>query len=208
MVMRRGTLYNMSQTEPREEQQPRERRPRSEIPPERRAAALAQVRTLGDPVLRESARPVETFDSELAALSRRMIAVMRDAPGIGLAATQLGVVKRMIVYQVDDDPVTLVNPRIVGASDDTEVLDEGCLSLPGVTVPVERPTLVRVRARDLRGRRLEYDAEDLEARVIQHEIDHLDGVLILERTSREERGRVLRELRERQTAAVPSGSGL
>lgn len=206
--MRRGTLYDMSQTEPREEQQPRERRPRSEIPPERRAAALAQVRTLGDPVLRESARPVETFDSELAALSRRMIAVMRDAPGIGLAATQLGVVKRMIVYQVDDDPVTLVNPRIVGASDDTEVLDEGCLSLPGVTVPVERPTLVRVRARDLRGRPLEYDAEDLEARVIQHEIDHLDGVLILERTSREERGRVLRELRERQTAAVPSGSGL
>jgi peptide deformylase len=198
----------MSQTEPREQQQPRERRPRSEIPPERRAAALAQVRTLGDPVLRESARPVETFDSELAALSRRMIAVMRDAPGIGLAATQLGVVKRMIVYQVDDDPVTLVNPRIVGASDDTEVLDEGCLSLPGVTVPVERPTLVRVRARDLRGRPLEYDAEDLEARVIQHEIDHLDGVLILERTSREERGRVLRELRERQTAAVPSGSGL
>lgn len=206
--MRRGTLYDMSQTEPREQQQPRERRPRSEIPPERRAAALAQVRTLGDPVLRESARPVETFDSELAALSRRMIAVMRDAPGIGLAATQLGVVKRMIVYQVDDDPVTLVNPRIVGASDDTEVLDEGCLSLPGVTVPVERPTLVRVRARDLRGRPLEYDAEDLEARVIQHEIDHLDGVLILERTSREERGRVLRELRERQTAAVPSGSGL
>jgi peptide deformylase len=133
---------------------------------------------------------------------------MRDAPGIGLAATQLGVVKRMIVYQVDDDPVTLVNPRIVEASDDTEVLDEGCLSLPGVNVPVERPTLVRVRARDLRGRRLEYDAEDLEARVIQHEIDHLDGVLILERTSREERGRVLRELRERQTAAVPSGSGL
>ena len=208
MVMRRGTLYDMSQTEPREQQQPRERRPRSEIPPERRAAALAQVRTLGDPVLRESARPVETFDSELAALSRRMIAVMRDAPGIGLAATQLGVVKRMIVYEVDDDPVTLVNPRIVGASDDTEVLDEGCLSLPGVTVPVERPTLVRVRARDLRGRPLEYDAEDLEARVIQHEIDHLDGVLILERTSREERGRVLRELRERQTAAVPSGSGL
>jgi peptide deformylase len=133
---------------------------------------------------------------------------MRDAPGIGLAATQLGVVKRMIVYEVDDDPVTLVNPRIVEASDDTEVLDEGCLSLPGVNVPVERPTLVRVRARDLRGRRLEYDAEDLEARVIQHEIDHLDGVLILERTSREERGRVLRELRERQTAALPSGSGL
>jgi peptide deformylase len=198
----------MSRTERSEQHPPRERRPRSEIPPERQAAALAQVRTLGDPVLRESARPVETFDRELAALSRRMIAVMQDAPGIGLAATQLGVVRRMIVYQVDDDPVTLVNPRIVWASDDTEVLDEGCLSLPGVTVPVERSTAVRVRARDLHGRRLEYEAEDIEARVIQHETDHLDGVLILERTSREERGRVLRELRERQTAAVPSGSGL
>ena len=198
----------MSQTERTDERRPRERRSRPEIPPERRSAALAQVRTLGDPVLRESARPVETFDTELAALSRRMIAVMRDAPGIGLAATQLGIVKRVIVYQVDNDPVTLVNPRIVRASDDTEVLDEGCLSLPGVTVPVERPAAVRVRARDLRGRRLEYDAEDIEARVIQHEIDHLDGVLILERTSREERGRVLRELRERETAAVSSGSVL
>jgi peptide deformylase len=198
----------MSQTEQHDERHPRERRPRPEIPPERRSAALAQVRTLGDPVLRESAHPVETFDSELAALSRRMIAVMRDAPGIGLAATQLGIVKRVIVYQVDDDPVTLVNPRVVRASQDTEVLDEGCLSLPGVTVPVERPAAVRVRARDLRGRRLEYDAEDIEARVIQHEIDHLDGVLILERTSREERGRVLRELRERETAAVASGAAL
>ena len=103
----------MSQTERKDESRPRERRSRPEIPPERRSAALAQVRTLGDPVLRETARPVETFDDELAALSRRMIAVMRDAPGIGLAATQLGIVKRVIVYQVDDDPVTLVNPRIV-----------------------------------------------------------------------------------------------
>jgi peptide deformylase len=104
--------------------------------------------------------------------------------------------------------VILVNPTIVTASRDTEVLDEGCLSLPGMTLPVERPVAVRVRARDLRGRRLEYDTEGLEARVVQHEMDHLDGVLILERTSREERARALREFRERETGAVSAGVGL
>ena len=111
----------MSQTERQDERRPRERRARPEIPPERRSAARAPGPQFGDPVLRESAHPVDTFDNELAALSRRMIAVMRDAPGIGLAATQLGIVKRVIVYQVDDDPLTLVNPQIVRASDDTEV---------------------------------------------------------------------------------------
>ncbi len=189
------------------ERRPARRRERPEVSPERQAAARRQIRTLGDPVLREVARPVERFDRDLGALSRRMIAIMRDAPGVGLAATQLGVVQRVIVYEVDDEPVTLVNPRIVSSSRDTELADEGCLSLPGVTVPVERPAAVRVRGRDLRGRRLEYEAEGLEARVIQHETDHLDGILILERTTREERARVLRELRERETAAV-AGSGL
>jgi len=183
------------------------RRERPEIPPERQAAARRQIRTLGDPVLRESARPVERFDADLAALSRRMVGIMRDAPGVGLAATQLGVVQRVLVYEVDDGhPVTLVNPRIVWSSPDTEVADEGCLSVPGVTVPVERPVSVRVRAHDVRGRRLEYDADDIEARVIQHEADHLDGVLILERTTRAERARALRELRERE--AVGSNAGL
>jgi len=189
------------------ERRPARRRERAEVPPERRDAARRQIRTLGDPVLREVARPVERFDGDLRALSRRMIAIMRDAPGVGLAATQLGVVQRVIVYEVDDEAVTLVNPRIVSSSRDTETADEGCLSLPGVTVPVERPAAVRVRGRDVRGRRLEYDAEGLEARVIQHETDHLDGVLILERTTREERARALRELRERETA-VAAGSGL
>jgi peptide deformylase len=198
----------MSQTERTEDRPARGRRERPEVPPERQAAARRQIRTLGDPVLREVARPVEKFDDELAALSRRMVAIMRDAPGVGLAATQLGVVQRVIVYEVDDEPVTLVNPKIVSASADTEVSDEGCLSLPGMTLPVERPVAVRVRARGPRGRRLEYDVEGLEARVIQHETDHLDGVLILERTSREERARALREFREREIAAVSAGSGL
>jgi peptide deformylase len=186
-----------------------DRRERPEIPPERRAAARREIRTLGDPVLREAARPVERYDADLAVLSRRMIAIMRDAPGVGLAATQLGVVQRVLVYEVDEGhPVTLVNPKIVWSSPDTEVADEGCLSVPGVSVPVERPVAVRVRARDVRGRRLEFDADDIEARVIQHEADHLDGVLILERTTRAERARALRELRGRENEAVGSGVGL
>jgi peptide deformylase len=197
----------MSQTERTDDRPARRRRERPEVPPERQQAARRQIRTLGDPVLREVARPVEKFDDELATLSRRMVAIMRDAPGVGLAATQLGVVQRVLVYEVDDEPVTLVNPKIVSASRDTEIADEGCLSLPGMTLPVERPVAVRVRARDLRGRRLEYDVEGLEARVVQHETDHLDGVLILERTSREERARALREFREREIA-VSAGAGL
>jgi peptide deformylase len=182
------------------------RREREEISPERQTEARRQLRVVGDPVLRENAKPVTRFDDELAELSRRMIRVMQDAPGIGLAAPQVGVVRRVIVYQVDDDPVTLVNPEIVWSSDETEVLDEGCLSVPGVSVPVERPTAIRVRAQGLHGDFREYDADDLEARVIQHETDHLNGVLILERTSRHERARALRELRE--GAPEPTGTGL
>ncbi len=206
--MTRGTIPDMSQSERTAHHPARGRRERPEVPPERQAAARREIRTLGDPVLRETARPVEEFDAELAALSRRMIAILRDAPGVGLAATQLGVVRRVIVYEVDDEPVTLVNPRVVSSSRETEVLDEGCLSLPGMTLPVERPVAVRVRGRDVRGRRLDYDTEGLEARVIQHEIDHLDGVLILERTTRAERARALREFRERETGVVSAGSGL
>jgi len=200
----------MSQTERTERGPAKGRRERAEVPPERQAAARRQIRTLGDPVLREQARPVDKFDDELAALSRRMIAVMRDAPGVGLAATQLGVVQRVLVYEVDDEPVTLVNPRIVAASRETEVAEEGCLSLPGMNLQVERAFAVHVRARDVRGRRLDFEAEGLEARVIQHETDHLDGILILERATRDERARALREFRERQIAVSPvsSGSGL
>ena len=185
------------------------RRERPEIPPERQAAARRQIRTLGDPVLRESGRPVESFDADLAALSRRMIDIMHDAPGVGLAATQLGVVQRVLVYDLDGEhPVTLVNPKIVWSSRDTDEADEGCLSVPGVTVPVERAVSIRVRARDVQGRPLDFEADDMEARVIQHESDHLDGVLILERTTRAERARALRELREREIEAVTAGAGL
>jgi peptide deformylase len=130
--------------------------------------------------------------------------LMHDALGIGLAATQLGVMHRVLVYRVEPDaPVNaLVNPELEWASREEEVLDEGCLSLPGVLVEVERPVYVRVRAKDEHGDPLVIEASGLEARVIQHEMDHLDGVLILDRTSREERKRALRALREAEQAAA------
>ena len=172
-----------------------------DIDPERQLAALREIRTVGDPVLREQAKPVVAFDRALKDLSRRMIRIMHDAPGIGLAAPQIGVTRRVIVYDLER-PVTLVNPEICSESAETEVMDEGCLSVPEAAVAVERSARIRVRARDLRGHELEYDAEDLEARVIQHELDHLNGILILERTSREERARALRGLRRHEPAGT------
>jgi peptide deformylase len=165
---------------------------------ERRDAALARIRRLGDPVLRSRARPVEHFDAALADEVRRMGELMADAMGIGLAATQLGVLHRVLVYRVEpDSPVNvLVNPEIEWRGDAVEPMEEGCLSLPGVLVEVERPVHVRVSARDVRGEELEVEAAGLEARVIQHEVDHLDGVLILDRTSREQRREAMRALRE------------
>ena len=171
------------------------------LDPETRAkrdAALAHVHKFGDPVLRTRARDVERFDETLVAEVEQMGRIMDDALGIGLAATQVGRLSRVLVYRVaEDDPLTaLVNPEIEWASDETEVGEEGCLSLPGVLVEVERPLKIRVRAQDERGNFVLLDAAELEARVIQHEIDHLDGVLILDRTPREQRKEAMRALRE------------
>jgi peptide deformylase len=177
-----------------------------ELDPEtaaRRAAALAHVRKFGDPVLRTRARPVEEFDSALRSEVERMGELMGDALGIGLAATQLGVLHRLLVYRVQlESPVSaLVNPEIEWAGDELETMEEGCLSLPGVLVDVERPVHVRVRALDEQGERILVEATGLEARVIQHELDHLDGVLILDRTSRDQRKDAIRKLREAEQAA-------
>lgn len=169
---------------------------------ERRRAALRQVRVFGDPVLREKAQPVSDFDAELAKLAERMTGIMRDAPGIGLAATQVGVVRRLLVYQVEEEAHALVNPEVEAVVDETEIVEEGCLSVPGIVVPVERPLVVDVRARDLHGEPLEFTAAGLEARVIQHELDHLDGVLMIDRTTREERAKALRALREGELSRV------
>ncbi len=164
----------------------------------RRAAALAQVRQFGDPVLKAKAVPVERFDDRLRAEVARMAGIMGDALGIGLAATQLGVMHRVLVYRVGEDGLlaALVNPELEWAGNDVEEAEEGCLSLPGVHVDVERPVHVRVRARDEHGEPLTIEASGLEARVIQHEIDHLDGVLILDRIPRGARKEAMRELRE------------
>jgi peptide deformylase len=170
---------------------------------ERRDAALRFVRKLGDPVLRATALPVERFDDALRAEIGRMGELMHDALGVGLAATQLGVLHRVLVYRAhSEDPLTaLVNPEIEWHSDEQETADEGCLSLPGVHVAVERAAQVRVRAKNGDGEDLLVEAEGLDARVIQHEIDHLDGVLILDRISREARKEAMRAMREAQETA-------
>jgi peptide deformylase len=172
----------------------------------RRDAALRVVRKHGDPVLRTRALTVERFDDGLREQVRRMGELMNDALGIGLAATQVGLMNRVLVYRVDaEGPIAaLVNPVLDWAGDERESLEEGCLSLPGVLVEVERPIHVRVRAQDERGEHILIEASGLEARVIQHEMDHLDGVLILDRTSREQRKDAMRTLRE--NAAAPLGA--
>jgi peptide deformylase len=182
-----------------EPEQPEDRYAR--LDPETRArrdAALRLVRKYGDPVLKSRALPVERFDDALRDEIRRMGELMHDALGIGLAATQLGVMHRVLIYRVDPDaPVAaIVNPVLEWSSRDAEPLEEGCLSLPNVLVDVDRPIHVRVRAQDETGEEILIEASGLEARVLQHEIDHLDGVLILDRTSRDQRKQAMRTLRE------------
>ncbi len=165
----------------------------------RRAAALSLLRRYGDPALRSSATPVDRFDDALQTQVGQMAKIMGDALGVGLAAPQLGLSQRLLVYRVGPDApvVALVNPEVEWTSDeDLEVLEEGCLSIPGVSVDVERPVHVRVRARDEQGEERLVEASGLEARVIQHEVDHLDGVLILDRATKEGRREALRALRE------------
>ncbi|HWV86380.1 MAG TPA: peptide deformylase [Capillimicrobium sp.] len=170
----------------------------------RRAAALAQIRQYGDPVLRAKALPVEVFDDELRREVVRMGQLMEDSIGIGLAATQVGQLRRLLVYRIEHDSpiVALVNPVLEWSSREQEISEEGCLSLPGVGVDVERPIHIRVRAQDEYGEEQLIEASGLEARCIQHEMDHLDGVLILDRTSRDQRKTAVRALRERERAGA------
>jgi peptide deformylase len=165
---------------------------------ERREAALAKVVKFGDPVLKSRASPVTAFGPELRAEADRMIAIMRDGLGVGLAATQLGLLRRLLVFQsgTDSAPSGLVNPSVEWLSGEAVVAEEGCLSLPRVAMDVERPLHVRIAGFDVEGQPLRIEASGLEARILQHEIDHLDGVLILDRAPREQRKAALRALRE------------
>jgi peptide deformylase len=161
----------------------------------RRRLALSQIRQYPDPALRMEARPVETFDDELAQLAARLSTLMVEANGVGLAATQIGILRRVAVIQHDDDVVVLVNPSITERSEELSSDDEGCLSLQGVLVPVERNCRVTVEARDPTGAEVRLELEGLPARVAQHELDHLDGVLILDRTTEDARREALGTLR-------------
>jgi peptide deformylase len=164
----------------------------------RRRAALELVRKFGDPVLKAKARPVDVFDDELRVEVAQMGALMDDAIGIGLAATQVGKLKRLLVYRMASEAplCAIVNPEITWTSKDKEIYEEGCLSLPSVALDIERPIFATITAQDEFGEQLTIEASGLEARVLQHEIDHLDGVLILDRAPRDQRKDAMRALRE------------
>jgi peptide deformylase len=172
---------------------------------ERREAALSYVVKFGDPVLKSRASPVEEFGPELHAEVERMIHIMQDGMGVGLAATQVGVLRRVLVFQAgnDNEPSALINPKIEWTSDELAIAEEGCLSLPRVTMDVERPLHARFTGRDVEGEPVVIEASGLEARVLQHEIDHLDGVLILDRTVRQQRKAALRALRSGESYHPP-----
>jgi peptide deformylase len=168
----------------------------------RRQLALAQVRQYGDPVLRMRAHEVTSFDEDLQRLATRMKQLMRDARGVGLAATQVGILQRVFVFQKgEDDVVAVVNPTLVDLSDETEIEDEGCLSIQGVTMPVERHLRVSLEGKDEEGNDVRFELEGHPARVAQHELDHLDGALILDRTTDEARKEALAVLRPRPILA-------
>jgi peptide deformylase len=165
----------------------------------RRQLALAQIRQYPDSALKMAARPVERFDDDLRSLADRMKQLMRDANGIGLAAPQVGVLQRLFVFQADEDEevVAITNPEIVERGDETTVEDEGCLSIQGIVLPIERAATITIEGRDEHGAEVRFVLEEPYSRVAQHEADHLDGVLILDRTTPEARREALARLRPR-----------
>jgi peptide deformylase len=164
----------------------------------RRQLALAQIRQYGDPVLRMQANEVDEVDDDVRRLVDRMTSLMVDAQGVGLAATQVGVLRRLFVFvNGEDGPQVIVNPTIVERAEETGSDEEGCLSLQGVKVPVERSVRVVLEGLDANSEPVRYELSDYDARVVQHELDHLDGVLIIDRTDDEHRREALRVLRPR-----------
>lgn len=161
------------------------------------------IRTFGDPVLKTCAAEITNIDSKLIKLTDEMFEVMYQAPGIGLAAPQIGVQKQLFVYDVDDQPQVLINPKIVESSGEW-VYDEGCLSIPGLYVEMLRPKLVLVEATNLDGNTIQIEADELLARLFQHEIDHLQGVLMFERMTPDQRKQALAEYRRREENKIES----
>ena len=159
-----------------------------------------EIRTFGDPVLKSRATPVKDFDGSLERLAQDMLRIMRENEGVGLAANQIGRLKRIFVAAYENQEFVVINPVVEWSSESTEKDEEGCLSLPGTRVEIERPYAVTVSGKDTSGTTVRLEAEGLLARIFQHEIDHLNGVLILDRTDLESRKRAMREIRERLMA--------
>lgn len=162
--------------------------------------ATLEMRTFGDPVLKSRAAPVKEFDGSLSRLAEDMFETMRAHEGVGLAGNQVGRLKRILVVGTEDEEYVLVNPEIESATEETEVSMEGCLSIPGIHVEVERKLGVTVSGQDLDGKPVRIEAKEQLARILQHEIDHLEGLTILDRTDRESRKAAMREMRERMMA--------
>ena len=163
----------------------------------RRQLALSQIRQYGDPVLRMRANEVEAFDDELARLTERMIGVMHDAEGVGLAATQVGILRRLFVFHDEDEDRVVVNPVLTVRGNETEVDEEGCLSLGPIRMPVERAVEVTLDGFDATGATVHLELEGISARVVQHELDHLDGKMIIDRTDPDSRREAMAQLRPR-----------
>jgi peptide deformylase len=183
-----GEVYEPEHVDDGDDQQALEREAR-------RLLALSRIRHYGDTVLRMKAREVESFDDDLARLVERMTGLMHEANGVGLAATQVGVLRRLFVFVDEGEDRVLVNPTITERSKESEVDDEGCLSLRDVLVPVERPKVVTIEGLDAKGEPVKLELEPPSSRVVQHELDHLDGVLIIDRTDDESRRAALARLR-------------
>ena len=170
----------------------------------RRQLALAQVRQYPDPVLRMRAREVEGSDADVGRLAERLSHLLKDAHGLGLAATQIGVLRRVFAFlpDIEQEPVIVVNPSFTATSEERESDTEGCLSLQGVVIPVERHVSLTLEGQDVEGKDLRLELEGLPARIAQHELDHLDGVLILDRTTPEAKREALGTLRPRPVLRI------
>lgn len=160
---------------------------------------MLTIRTYGDPVLKQATKDVEEIDGRVAKLVDDMLETMYEAPGVGLAANQVGVQRRLFVYDIGDGPKAVINPRITETSGEW-AFEEGCLSVPGLSWTIVRPNQVHLVGLDLDGNELTIDAEEYQARVFQHEVDHLDGTLLLERLDDDQRREALKALRARALA--------
>ena len=158
--------------------------------------AIFPIRVFGDPVLRQRAAEIKEIDAKIVRLSEEMLETMYAAPGLGLAAPQVGIERRIFVYDVGEGPVTVINPEIVESRGEWE-FEEGCLSVPDLHWPIVRPKEVHLVGHDLQGNEISIEADELLGRVFQHELDHLNGILLLQRLDKDQRKQAMRVLRAR-----------